>query len=84
MTRVMQQGMYWAQTLAKQADDKDLQAIFAPIARQLTDNEQTIVDELNSAQGGPAELGGYYRPDRALTSKLMRPSGTLNTIIDNL
>ena len=77
-------AMYWAQALAEQADDRDLQAHFAPIAKQLTDNEKTIVDELNNAQGDPAELGGYYRPDRALTSKLMRPSGTLNAIIDNL
>ena len=77
-------AMYWAQALAEQAGDRDLQAHFTPVAKQLADNEKTIVDELNNAQGGPAALGGYYRPDRALTSKLMRPSSTLNAIIDAL
>jgi isocitrate dehydrogenase len=75
-------AMYWAQALAEQDADRDLQATFAPIAKQLADNEQTIVDELNNAQGKPAETGGYYRPDRELTAKVMRPSGTLNAVID--
>ena len=77
-------AMYWAQALAGQDDDRDLQAIFKPIAKQLTDNEATIVAELNDAQGGPADLGGYYRPDRALASGVMRPSATLNAVIDSL
>jgi isocitrate dehydrogenase len=77
-------AMYWAQALAEQTGDKDLQSHFAPIAKQLTDNEQTIVDELSAVQGQPTDLGGYFRPDRVLTSKLMRPSSTLNAIIDNL
>ena len=77
-------AMYWAQALAEQDTDQDLQASFAPIAKQLTDNEQTIVAELNNAQGGPADLGGYYRPDRALTSEIMRPSATLKAVIDSL
>jgi isocitrate dehydrogenase len=77
-------AMYWAQALAEQDDDGDLQAVFTPIAKQLTDNEATIVAELNAAQGGPAELGGYYRPDRTLVSRVMRPSATLNTVIDSL
>ncbi len=76
--------LYWAQALAEQGDDRELQATFAPIARQLTDNEQTIVAELNSVQGQPVELGGYYRPDKALTSRVMRPSATYNAIIDSL
>ena len=75
---------YWAQALAEQAGDSELQALFAPIAAQLTDNEQNIVAELNGVQGQSADLGGYYRPDKALTSKVMRPSGTLNAIIDSL
>jgi len=75
-------AMYWAQALAEQDADRDLQVTFAPIAKQLADNEQTIVDELNNAQGKPAEIGGYYRPDRELTAKVMRPSGTLNAVID--
>jgi len=77
-------AMYWAQALAEQEADRDLQASFAPIAKQLADNEQTIVDELNNAQGKPADIGGYYRPDRGLTAKVMRPSGTLNAVIDGM
>jgi isocitrate dehydrogenase len=77
-------AMYWAQALAEQEADQDLKASFAPIAKQLTDNEQAIVAELNNAQGGAADLGGYYHPDRALTSKIMRPSATLNAVIDSL
>jgi len=77
-------AMYWAQALAAQDADRDLQASFAPIAKQLANNEQTIVDELNNAQGKPAEIGGYYRPDRELTAKVMRPSGTLNAVIDGM
>jgi len=77
-------AMYWAQALAEQQDNKDLQARFTPVAKQLTDNEQTIVAEINNAQGGPADLGGYYRPDCVLASKVMRPSDTLNAVIDSL
>jgi len=77
-------AMYWAQALAEQTIDKDLQATFILIAKQLTDNEQTIVGELNSVQEQPADLGGYYRPDRELASKVMRPSSTLNAVIDSL
>jgi isocitrate dehydrogenase len=77
-------AMYWAQALAEQASDKELQALFTPVAKQLTDNEQTIVAELNGVQGQPVDLGGYYRPDKTLTAQVMRPSGTLNTLIDSL
>ncbi|MCK5395145.1 MAG: NADP-dependent isocitrate dehydrogenase [Gammaproteobacteria bacterium] len=77
-------AMYWAQALAEQGDDEALQALFTPIVKQLTDNEQTIVDELNGVQGSAVDLGGYYRPDRELTEKVMRPSATLNSIIDSL
>jgi isocitrate dehydrogenase len=77
-------AMYWAQALAGQDDDRDLQTLFTPVAKQLTDNEATIVAELNAVQGGPADLGGYYRPDRELTSGVMRPSATLNAVIDAL
>ena len=77
-------AMYWAQALAEQDDDGELQAVFTPVATQLADNEATIIDELNAVQGRPADLGGYYRPDRALTSGVMRPSVTLNAIIDSL
>ncbi len=77
-------AMYWAQALAAQDDDKDLQAVFTRVALQLTENEETIVGELNGAQGGPTELGGYYHPDRALTAAVMRPSATLNAVIDSI
>ena len=77
-------AMYWAQALAAQDDDAELKALFQPVAQQLTDNEATIVAELNEVQGSPADIGGYYRPDPALTDKVMRPSTTLNAIIDGL
>ena len=77
-------AMYWAQALAEQDDDADLKATFTPIAQQLTDNEAKIVEELNSVQGKAADIGGYYRPNKELTSKVMRPSATLNMVVDSL
>jgi len=74
-------GMYWAQALAAQTEDKELQAKFAPLAKTLTDNEAKIVAELGAVQGIPANIGGYYRPDTALASKAMRPSETLNAAL---
>ena len=76
--------MYWAQQLAAQDQDSDLKAIFTPIADELTSNEQTIVNELNNAQGSKMELGGYYLPNEELVAKAMRPSATLNSVIDGL
>ncbi len=75
-------GLYWAQALAAQGDDPELKAQFEPIARQLADNEQQILAELNGVQGRPVAIGGYYHPDQALTSAAMRPSATLNRILD--
>lgn len=75
---------YWAQELASQAADAELAAAFAPVAEALTSHEETIVAELIAVQGSPAEIGGYYRPDTALVEKVMRPSATLNGIIDGL
>jgi len=77
-------AMYWAQALAEQHADKDIQARFIPVAQQLADNEAAIVAELNGVQGAPAELGGYYRPDPELTTRIMRPSATLNAVIDSI
>ena len=77
-------AMYWARALAEQNDDAKLRAVFAPVAQQLADNEAGIVTELNEVQGRPVDIGGYYRPDRALTATVMRPSSTLNAIIDTL
>ncbi|MFS0867778.1 NADP-dependent isocitrate dehydrogenase [Microbacterium sp. 179-B 1A2 NHS] len=73
---------YWAQELASQTTDGDLAAVFGPVAEALTANEETIVAELNAVQGSPAEIGGYYRPDPELVTRIMRPSATLNGIID--
>jgi isocitrate dehydrogenase len=74
-------ALYWAQALAEQTQDKELQARFASIAKQLGDNESKIAAELIAAQGKPVDVGGYYQPDPAKTSKAMRPSATLNAIV---
>ncbi|AWG21712.1 isocitrate dehydrogenase (NADP(+)) [Flavobacterium faecale] len=77
-------AMYWAQALAAQTKDSELQAIFAPIAKELTDNEATINAELIGAQGKPQAIGGHYQPTPALLSKAMRPSATFNSIMDKI
>ncbi|MFT6849683.1 MAG: isocitrate dehydrogenase [Sphingobacteriales bacterium] len=77
-------AMYWAQQLAKQNKDSDLKAMFASIAEELTANEDKIVNELNSAQGNPVDLQGYYIISYKLASQAMRPSKTLNSVIDGL
>lgn len=77
-------ALYWAQELAKQTDDADLAAAFAPLAEKLAAQEQQIVDELIAVQGSPADIGGYYRPDDAKASAVMRPSATLNAALDSL
>jgi len=73
---------YWAEALAAQSDDADLATEFAPVAKALADGEATILSELVAAQGPAAEIGGYYRPSVELKAKVMRPSATLNAIID--
>ncbi len=75
-------GLYWAQALAEQTDDRALQAQFTDIAKALGDNEARILEELSAAQGKPVNIGGYYRPDVELTGKAMRPSATMNRILD--
>ena len=77
-------ALYWAQELAKQTSDPELAARFAPIAEELGANEQTIVDELAAAQGTAVDIGGYYHPDAQRVDDIMRPSKTLNGIIDAL
>ena len=74
-------AMYWAQELANQNIDEALKAEFTPIAKQLADNEQAIIKELNDIQGKPTDLGGYYEPDEALINQVMRPSETFNAIL---
>ena len=73
---------YWAQALAEQTEDKELQAHFAPLAKALAANEQKITDELKAVQGKPVDIGGYYMPDTAKVEAVMRPSPTLNAIVD--
>ncbi|UVL44321.1 NADP-dependent isocitrate dehydrogenase [Pseudomonas moraviensis] len=74
-------AMYWAQALAAQTEDAALQAQFATLAKTLTENEATIVAELNAVQGKPVDIGGYYHADAELISKAMRPSETFNKAI---
>ncbi|MEP3441630.1 MAG: NADP-dependent isocitrate dehydrogenase [Sulfitobacter sp.] len=73
---------YWAEALAAQGDDAELAAHFAPVAKALADGEAAIVAELAAAQGAAADLGGYYHTDAGKTAAVMRPSATLNSIID--
>ena len=75
-------AMYWAEALAAQSDDSDLAAAFAPVAAALADAESVITQELIDAQGVAMDIGGYYAPDRELGTAAMRPSATLNAIID--
>ena len=74
-------ALYWAQALAEQNQDADLKAIFTPVAKALTENEQKIDAELIAAQGKPQNIGGYYKPDSELTLAAMRPSKTFNDIL---
>jgi isocitrate dehydrogenase len=77
-------AMYWARALASQTEEPDLGAHFGPIADELERNETTIVRELAAVQGKPVKIGGYYRPDTAMTSSVMRPSATFNAIVDRV
>ncbi|MBL4819701.1 MAG: NADP-dependent isocitrate dehydrogenase, partial [Gammaproteobacteria bacterium] len=77
-------ALYWAQALAQQSDDAELQQRFAGLAQTLSDNETKIVNELNEAQGDPVDMGGYFRLDTDKVSAAMRPSATLNAAIASL
>ncbi|MBF8179555.1 NADP-dependent isocitrate dehydrogenase [Herminiimonas contaminans] len=74
-------ALYWAQALAEQTEDPALQVQFKGLAQALQDNEATIVAELKAAQGKPVDIGGYYHPDTSKASKAMRPSTTLNQVL---
>jgi isocitrate dehydrogenase len=74
-------AMYWAQGLAAQTEDAALAAHFAPLAKQLTENEQAIVAEFSAVQGQPVDIGGYYMPDSEKLDAVMRPSKTLNAAL---
>ena len=75
-------AQYWADELAKQNDDAELKAKFTPVAKALQDNEEKILSEIAAVEGKPADLGGYYLLDDDKAEKAMRPSKTLNAIID--
>ena len=77
-------ALYWAQALAKQTADTELQKLFTPIAEKLTANENTIAAELIAVQGKPCDVGGYYQPDDAKAFAALRPSKTLNDILATL
>ncbi|MFI7398581.1 NADP-dependent isocitrate dehydrogenase [Micrococcus luteus] len=77
-------ALYWARELAKQAEDAELAAAAKPVAEELEAQEETILAELNGVQGSPVDLGGYYAPDPEKVTSVMRPSATLNAIVDKL
>jgi len=74
-------ALYWAQELVEQSADAELQAHFASLAKTLAENEEKIIEELNSLQGVQVDIGGYYMPDTAMTNAVMRPCATLNEAI---
>ncbi len=77
-------ALSWARTLAAQTKDTDLQAKFTLVAKELTDNESSIAQEMIQCQGQPVDLGGYYMPEFAKVSSAMRPSAIFNKVIDSL
>jgi len=76
-------ALYWAQALAEQTKDQELQAKFKTLAQELTDNETKIVEEQIAAQGKPVDIGGYFHPDTKKVDEAMRPSATLNSFLAN-
>ena len=77
-------ALYWAQELAAQSVDTEVAELFAPVAKALTESEAKIAQEMLDVQGSPVDLGGYYSPDEAKATAVMRPSATLNAVIDRL
>lgn len=77
-------ALYWAQELAQQTEDIELAEAFGPIAKDFTDAEEKIAEELLAVQGSPADIGGYYRPDPEKAAHVMRPSATFNAILDEI
>lgn len=74
---------YWAEALAKQDTDETLKAHFSPLAKALSENEETIIKELEAVQGNTLDIGGYYQPDAEMAAAAMRPSKTFNTILES-
>ena len=77
-------ALYWAQALAAQTDDADLAAQFAPCAATLAENESAIVEELNTLQGQPMDIGGYYQPAEKQAAAAMRPCAVFNEALNAL
>jgi isocitrate dehydrogenase len=77
-------AMYWAEALANQSSDPEISAKFAPVAKAFEENEVKINEELIAAQGKPQDVGGYYHPDAEKAYGAMRPSTTLNAIVDGI
>ena len=77
-------ALYWAQSLANQNKDNDLKTQFTDLAKQMSDNEVNIVNELNTIQGNPVNIGGYYQPNTELANNAMKPSKTLNAILEKI
>ena len=77
-------ALYWAEALAKQTQDTELQSRFAEVAKQMAANEDDILQEMIDAQGHPVDIGGYFHPSQAMSAAAMRPSATLNAIIDGI
>jgi isocitrate dehydrogenase len=77
-------ALYWAQALAAQTADPELAAIFAPLASELAEYEEQIVEEINGVQRQPADVGGYYMPDTVKAAEVMRPSPTFNRVLASL
>ncbi len=77
-------AMYWARALASQNEDAELRERFTKVAEELESKEAKIMEELDAAQGSPVDIGGYYRPDPEKADSAMRPSPTLNAIIDSI
>jgi len=77
-------AQYWAVALAEQDDDSELKSVFSKVAKQLVENETRIMDEIMATEGNPTDIGGYYLPDDDVAAAAMRPSKTLNAIIDSM
>jgi len=77
-------ALYWAQAMADIADEVELVEKFSAAAQAMAEQEETIIAELNAAQGSPVDIGGYFNPDSALAAAAMRPSATLNAIVESI
>lgn len=75
-------ALYWAEALANQTEDSELRSRFTEVAHQMSANEDKIVQELSDAQGQAVDIGGYYHPNDEMAANAMRPSATLNAIVD--